>query len=119
MKLKVKFLPYEKLKELSLKDVLADLQKNMIIMVDAKLSIEQETKIIEETMKRISDKFSGIELSSLELTPEKDTNLLDKIKSIFIELIIGKKRGLTVIGPAKIIKKIRKNPEELLLDVSD
>ncbi len=34
---------------------------------------------------------------------------------MIIERIAGKKRGLTIIGPAKIIRKIEKNPEELLL----
>lgn len=117
MNLKIKFLPYEKIKDLN--GILKELQKDTIIMIDAKLSIEEETEIIKETMKRISKKFTGVELSSLSLSDyEKEETILKKFRNRFIEKMIGKKRGITVVGPAKIIKRIKKNPEDLLLDMS-
>jgi hypothetical protein len=117
MNLKIKFLPYEKIKNLN--GILKELQKDTIIMIDAKLSVEEETEIIKETMKRISKKFTGVELSSLSLSDyEKEGTILRRVRNKFVEKLIGKKRGITVVGPAKIIKKIKKNPEELLLDMS-
>lgn len=118
MKLRVKVLPYEKLGEDSLGEILKDVKENTIIMIDAKLSADQETYIIQETMKKISDKFSGIELSSLELSGKKGTSFVDSLKNKLVEALMGKKRGVTIIGPAKIVKKIERNPKNLLLDVS-
>jgi hypothetical protein len=113
--LKIKLIPYEKLKKEKYSDLLKDLKEGTIILIDAKLTPTEEADLIEETMKIISDKFSGIELSSLELSHLEDTTRFDRFKSMVIEKIAGKKRGLTIIGPAKIIRKIEKNPEEILL----
>ena len=114
--LKIKFLPYERMNKTKLKDILKDLKANTIILIDAKLNPNEEAKLIEETMKKVSGKFSGIEMCSLDLTDiRKDDTLGGRIKEKLIEKIIGKKRGLTVIGHAKIIKKIEKDPENLLL----
>lgn len=118
MKLRVKVLPYERIKEGGLKGILKDVRENTLIMIDAKLSVDQETYIIQETMKKISDRFPGIELNSLELSPDKDSTPLGNLKSRILEMLIGKKRGITIIGSAKIIKKIEKNPQNLLLDLS-
>ena len=113
--LRIKLIPYEKLKRGNYSDLLKDLKEGTIIIVDAKLTPSEEADLIEGTMKIISDRFSGIELSSLELTELKDTTRMDRFRNLIIEMILGKRRGLTIIGPAKIIRKIEKNPEELLL----
>lgn len=113
--LRIKLIPYEKLKRGNYSDLLKDLKEGTIILVDAKLTPSEEADLIEETMKIISDRFSGIELSSLELTELKGTTRMDRFRNLIIERILGKRRGLTIIGPAKIIRKIEKNPEELLL----
>ncbi len=113
MNLKIKFIPYEKFKKNN-RNFLRDLQENTILLIDAKISPEEEAYIIEETMRKVSDRFSGVEMSSIELG-EKTANVLGMVKNVLIERIIGKKRGMTIIGPARVVRKIRKNPEELLL----
>ena len=115
MNLKIKFIPYEKMKMDSFSDLLKDVKENTIILIDAKLKPEEESGIIEKTMESVSEKFSGIELSSIDFTGEEEMNNFERFKNILIEKIIGKKRGMTIIGPAKIIHKIKKNPKELLL----
>ena len=115
MNLKIRFVPYEKFRENHLGRFLDSMGDNTIILIDAKLSAEEEANLIKETMEKVSSSFSGIELNSLELTNGKKLNNLDKIKNMVIEKIVGKKRGLTIIGPAKTVRQIRKNPEELLL----
>jgi hypothetical protein len=121
-KLAIKFLPYEKFKQNGSRKFLRQIKGDTIILVDAKLSAEEEAGLIQETMKRIRNgkDFSGIELSSLDLSRSKmPKNNLEKLiltmKNRFVETIIGKKRGMTIIGPAKIVQKIERNPEELLL----
>lgn len=115
MKLRIKLVPYERLKKGEIKSLLKDLKEGTIIVVDAKLNSKEEADLIEETMKAVSGKFSGIELSSIDLAELKETTNFERFKNMVIERIMGKKRGLTIIGPAKIIRKIEKNPEELLV----
>ena len=115
MNVKIKLLPYENLKKDKYTYVLEDLKSDTIILVDAKLTPEEESQLIEETMKKVSEKFSGIEMSSVDLMEGKKFSGLEKIRNSIVEMILGKKRGMTIIGPAKIIHKIKKNPQELLL----
>jgi hypothetical protein len=118
MKLRVKILPYERIEEGGLRGILKDVRENTLIMIDAKLSVDEETHIIQETMKKISDRFPGIELNSIELGPSSESTVLGNLKNRIVEMLMGKKRGVTIIGSAKIIKKIEKNPQNLLLDLS-
>jgi len=117
--LKIKFLPYERFKKNSLKAVLRDLRENTIIIIDAKLNSDEEFFIIRETMKKVSNSFSGIELSSLELRTDSKQNAFEKVlngmKRGIVERMTGKKRGMTIIGPASIVHRIKKNPEDILL----
>ena len=115
MNIRIKFVPYEKFRENSLGKFLKNLQENTIVLIDAKLTADEEANLIKETMGRVSNQFSGIELNSLEFANGRNLGNFDKIKNMVIERIIGKKRGLTIIGPAKTVHQIRKNPEELLL----
>ena len=113
--LKMKFVPYEKLKG-NYKTILKDLKEGSIIVVDAKLSAAEEADLIQETMRVISKRFAGIELGSVDFA-HMDLKGSGKLKNFLIERISGKKRGMTIIGPAKIVQKIKKNPEELMLYV--
>jgi len=115
MNIRIKFVPYEKFRENHMGRFLRDLQENTIVLIDAKLKADEEANLIKETMEKVSNQFSGIELNSLEFANGKKLSNFDKIKNMVIERIIGKKRGLTIIGPAKTVRQIRKNPEELLL----
>ena len=113
--LKIRFVPYEKFKHNHLGRFLNSLQDNTTVLIDAKLTADEEAGLIKETMEKVSNNFSGIELNSLELANGRKLSNFDKMKNMVIERIIGKKRGLTIIGPAKTVRQIRKNPEELLL----
>ena len=115
MNLKIKFLPYEKYKKDGFESFAKDLEQGTIVLIDAKLKPDEEARIITDTMKKVSERFKGIELNSLDFKGENGTKILDKIKNGFIELMLGRRRGMTLIGPARIVQKIQKNPEELLL----
>ncbi|NOR85407.1 DUF2073 domain-containing protein [archaeon] len=114
----IKLVPYEALESGSVKDILADLQKNTIVVIDAKISPQKEAEIIQETMAEINEKFSGIEISSFDISKDEETDFLSKLRGRLAEILLGKKRGLTVIGPADIIKKIKKDPKELMVHLS-
>lgn len=111
--LRIKFVPYEKLKN-NYRAVLDELKDGMIIVVDAKLKPKEEAELIEETMRVISERFIGIELGSIDFA-HVDTKSKGKLRTALAEKISGKKRGLTLIGPARLIRRIEKKPEELML----
>ncbi len=115
MKVKIKVISYEQLKEQRFNGIVKDLRKNTIIMVDAKLNAKEEAQIIAETMRNVSDDFSGIEFGSLDFGSDDEASGLSKIKSALMDRLMGKKRGVTIIGPATIVRKIKRNPKELLL----
>jgi len=110
--IKINFVPYESIRD-DFKRVFRALQSNSIVLIDAKLDAEEEAELIRDTMERFSDRFSGIELSSLD-SPNQIGGF-DKVKSSLAEFITGKKRGFTIIGPANVVRKIKKNPRELHL----
>ena len=114
LNIKIKLVPYETIKEEKFVNILKKIQEDTILLIDAKLSADEELHLIKDTMKNVNEKFSGIELGSLELVNEKNGNFT-KLRNTIIEKIMGKKRGLTIVGPASIIHKIRKNPKELMI----
>ena len=114
LNLKIKLVPYETLKEEKFVNVLRKIQEDTILLIDAKLTADEELHLIKDTMQSVNEKFSGIELGSLELVTDKNDNFA-KLRNALVEKISGKKRGMTIVGPANIIQKIRKNPKELML----
>ncbi|MBL7160229.1 MAG: DUF2073 domain-containing protein [Candidatus Aenigmarchaeota archaeon] len=109
--IKIKFIPYEIVRD-DFKKVMRALQREALVLIDAKLNPEEEADLIKNTMEKFSEQFTGIELSSIE-APELGN--VDKFKNLLVERLTGKKRGFTIIGPAGIVRKIKKNPQELLV----
>ena len=74
-------------------------------------------ELIKKTMENISRIFRGIEIESLTAEELKGghKNLVEKLRSKALDALMGRKRGITVIGPATIVKKIKKNPENISL----
>lgn len=108
----MRLVPYERFKK-DMESVFSEIKKGAIVIVDAKLQPEEEARIIEETMNRVDLKFKGIEISTLELSSNKENKLISVLRKKIYRLISGKERGITLIGSANIIKKIERNPEEL------
>lgn len=91
------------------KQILDRVKKNKILVVEESLSPLEETMLIEKTMEEVDDKFTGIEISTLR---EKGSMGL---RERLIKALGGKTGGLTVIGPAKLVKKIKKEPTKILI----
>jgi len=89
--------------------ILNRIKKEKILVLERGLSSFDESRLIEETMKQIDEKFSGIEISTL-----KEHNVKG-VREKLIRILGGKTGGLTVIGPSRLIKKIKKEPERISL----
>lgn len=79
-----------------------------LIFLEGKLTPTEETELIEKTMKSINKDFSGIEIAYLDYKTEK--NFIEKIKSKIIKILLKDRAGITIIGPSKIVKEMKKDP---------
>ena len=111
----LEFIPFESLKNMDLSEqvkfIIKKTKDNKILIFDSKLTPTEEAKLISETMKHINKKFSGIEICSLY--SDSEPNLMAKFKDFVFKTLTGKSRGTSIIGPAKIIKQIKRDPEKI------
>jgi len=116
--LTLEFVPYTQIEHLSsdkkIKKLLKIVKENKIVLMEGKLKEEEEENLISDTMKEISGSFKGIEIATIN--PSKDqSNFLDTIRYGLYNMLLGNRRGLTIIGPATIVKEIRKDPNKVQL----
>jgi len=89
--------------------IIDKIKKNKILVMEESLSPAEETALIELTMKEVSDKFPGIEVSNLKEKTEGG------LRERLIRFLGGSTGGMTIIGPSKLIKKIKKEPQRILV----
>ena len=112
------FVPYSEMEHLAsakrITKLLNVVKENHIVIMEGRLTKEEEADLIEMTMGEIGPKFKGIELSVIY--PEKNKqDPMQKLKNAFTNMLLGDRLGLTIIGPASIVKKIEKNPNKIEL----
>jgi hypothetical protein len=116
--LTIEFVPYTQVAHLTSQKKITKLLKivkeNKIVLMEGKLKQEEEKNLITNTMKEINNKFKGIEIATINPTKDQG-NFLDTIKYGLYKMLAGNRRGLTVIGPATIVKEIRKDPNKVQL----
>jgi len=130
MKLEMDFISSESFVDKTPKErvnlILKRVKKNKIVVIEGILDPQLEMYLIENTMKSVNDGFTGIEVCSLRKKTKLPWKIMERIMNSlptdviegFVRFLTGKsiklnksglKRGLTLIGPSKIIKKIKKN----------
>jgi hypothetical protein len=114
--LTLQFVPFVDIERLSSNQRISKLmglvKKNKIVMMQGRLKPVEEAALIEKTMQEVSKEFKGIELCTV--FPQRDSSFF---KKFFVKMLVGDIEGFTVIGPASIVKEIKRNPDkvELLL----
>lgn len=119
-KLSLDFMPMESLRKSSLDErvelILEKIKDNKILVIDSRFDPRDEAVLIKKTMESVNKAFPGIELCSLSINElRKEDNLLLKVKNALLNLLMGGKRGITVIGPAKVIKQIKREKDMISL----
>jgi hypothetical protein len=113
----IQFIPHSELSGLTsdnkLKKILKVVRENKIVILQGRLGADEEVRLIENTMKQIDKKFKGIEIASMEESMNFD--FFYKIKSGLAKMLLGDKFGLSIIGPASLIKEIKKDPSKIEL----
>ena len=112
----IQFIPYSKIESLSagerIQRILREAKTNKIILLEGRLRPEEEAMLIKTTMEQIDKKFKGIELAVVNPSL-KDAG--GQVRAALASMLLGNRTGFTVIGPAAIVKEIKKDPEKIEL----
>ena len=116
----IQFLPYAEIKRLNsderIKKILGIILGNNILILQGRLTAGEETRLIGDTMAMIGhvNSFRGIELAVI--SGNGTGGIFSRFtKGIANALAGGDFSAITIIGPATIVKEIKKNPKKIEL----
>lgn len=122
MKIGIKYMSSEKMESLpsgkKLDIIIKNAKNNKIVILEGGLTPEEETDLIKKTMESITTRFKGIEICSFSKNELglKEKNFIGKLRNIILDLLL-RRRGLTIVGPASLVKEIKRDPRNILLEV--
>ena len=118
--LSLQVVPFSEIKDMTIservKRLLNLVLENKIVILHGRLRPEEEARLIEDTMAMVDHvkNFKGIELAVIE--PDlRGESIFVKMKHGFAKRLVGDNSSLTVIGPATVIKEIKKDPRKIEL----
>ena len=115
--LTLQYVPYEELTDLDserkIQKLIRIVKQDKVVLMEGTLNSKEEARLIEETMEQIDKKFKGVEVSSLNPSI-KAKSVMESIKN----MLIGNRKGMTIIGPANIVKEIKRDPNRIHLFTS-
>ena len=111
-------IPFSEIRDLSISDrikkILTLVLSSKVLIIQGRLRPEEEIRLIEDTMAMVDHvkSFRGIELAVIE--PDMgNENMFMKIKKGIAKTLVGHHNALTIVGPASIVKEIKKDPKKL------
>ena len=116
-KLTLSFIPYNDISKLEgvkrVKKILDIVLKNRIVILQGRLEPDEEASLIQSTMALVGriKKFKGVELAVIE--PNQEDNFFEKMRAGLAKALVGARDSLTVVGPAAIVKQIKKDPSKI------
>ncbi len=118
--LTIYFMPYSEIAHKDsierIKKILGVILQNKIIILQGRLKPTEEAKLIENTMTLIGNipGFKGIEIAEIS-GEDEDKTLFEKIRYNVAKILVGEQDAITIIGPANIVKDIKKDPKKIEL----
>src|SRR3989338_10495555 len=116
--LTLQFMPFNEISNLDsterIKKLLRIILDNKVVILQGRLEPEEETRLIEDTMIMIGNikGFKGVELAVISQNSE-EKSIFEKFKFSIARALVGKQDSLTIIGPASIVKEMKKDPKKL------
>ncbi|MCH8067536.1 MAG: DUF2073 domain-containing protein [Nanoarchaeota archaeon] len=114
----LQFVPYHEIEDLGsarrVKKLIDIVKENKIVLLQGRLKKEEETDLISIAMEEFGDKFKGIELAVIN-PEDKDLSGIKRVRNNFFGFLLGDRQGLTIVGPASIVKEIKKDPNKIEL----
>ena len=109
----IQLLPYDEISGLTsigrIRKLLNIAKQDKIVLLQGRLDKSEEAELIKATMEEINKEFRGIELAVIQ--PQMSGAFMGSVASF----LLGNRSGMTVIGPASIVKKIKKDPNKIEL----
>ena len=116
--LTLQFVPYGDIESLDsgqrIRKLLGIVKENKVILMQGRLKPEEETGLIQQTMELIREQFKGVEICTI-YPEEKKLQFMGKVKKEMIKFLLGNRDGITIIGPANVIKEIKRDPNKIEL----
>ena len=120
--LTLQFVPFSEIETLSavgrIRKLLNIAKENKIVLLQGRLKREEEAELIKATMEEINEEFKGIELGVIH-PDSKNLRGIQKVRNDFYNFLLGDRQGITIIGPASIVKDIKKDPHKIQLLTED
>ena len=115
--LTLQYIPHHEFASLTidekLRRILKSVREDKILIIEGRLQPIEESELIKRTMQVITKSFKGIEIASIDYQFRGD--FIDKVKKDIAHFLLRKRSGLTIVGPATIVKEIRKDPSKIEL----
>jgi hypothetical protein len=111
-------MPFSEINGLSItqrvKKILNLVLGNKVVILQGRLRPEEEIRLIEDTMAMVDHikNFKGIELAVIDPQGE-EVSFFVKIKRGIASRLAGQHSSLTVIGPASVVKDIKRDPRKI------
>ncbi len=116
--LTIHFMPYS---EIATKDSISRVKllmglvlDNKLIVLQGKLKVDEEARLIENSMMLIGNikGFRGIEIATIGNGVDGE-NLFHKIRYNIARILVGEQDAMTIIGPASVVKEMKKDPSKI------
>ena len=115
----IQFIPYSEIEYLSslgrIKKLLSLAKGNKIILLQGRLTKEEELELIKTTMEEINSEFHGVELATINPKSRETDPIFKKFKNSIVNSLLGNRTGFTVVGPSKIVQQIKNDPSKIEL----
>lgn len=109
----IQVVPYSEVEALSgvgrIRKLLNITKDGKIVVLQGRLKREEEAELIKATMEEVNKDFQGIELAVLE------PGRAEGMRGFMTNVLLGDRLGMTVIGPASVVKSIKRNPNKIEL----
>lgn len=120
--LTLQFVPYSDIAYLNSDERISKLldivKKENIVLMQGRLKPAEETKLITCTMEMIDKKFKGVEICTIY--PETSSmKVFRKLTTGLVKSMLGHQDGITIIGPASVVKEIKRDPNKIYLYTID
>ncbi|MGM5487440.1 MAG: OapB/ArvB family protein [Nanobdellota archaeon] len=110
----LQIVPYSEIEHLSsvgrIRKLLTISKEDKIVLLQGRLRKDEEKELIKATMEEINADFTGIEIATID--PNDTSSMFRKMLS---NLLLGDRQGMTIIGPASVVKEIKKDPSKIEL----
>jgi hypothetical protein len=114
----LQLIPYSQIEGLTsigrIRKLLTIAKQDKIVLLQGRLRKDEEAELIKATMEEINSEFKGIELAVIN-PKGSDLRGMQKLREGFASMLLGNRQGMTVIGPASIVKQIKKDPDKIEL----